>query len=583
MAAQGSEVKSSLHETTLPIQDRIKNAKYTVEKKCEVGEYTQAKKIIESLKTEGEATHNKELVFISYDLLGDVAKCQKNYSQALQHYIRASDSLAANHFWRNLCNTYIDLLELYRILINRPEALKYGQKAQRIYHTYQLNDSLVLARIYHRIAAVDNEYGPASRADSSIVYSRKALSISRALNNASLMAISYNELGYSFHHKKIIDSAEMYYQKAENIWIKIHSSYAINAMHNKAALYAEFNFKTNQIIPLYLSIVKLVKDNKYDYNLNNVYFSLSDLYEKKRDFKKALFYMERYHEEDVLYVKKIWKSEINEIDEKYHNEKLQQEIKNDEAQLKLSTLTIKQQQSENRQAFMALFATILFLALLFALVYLIWKQNKLLKQKNKEKDVLIQEIHHRVKNNLQFVSSLISLQIHASQSQHDIHLLNDMFKRIKAMSLVHGMLYKNNVETNVDMKIYLTELITLIDELINTKKIPIEFSLNIDSIMLDSQKSIALGIMVSELVSNSIKYAFSPHAEAVIGINLHQKEKHCFFTYYDNGGGMHDAHIDSKGLGMRLIKIFSKQLKGDGRFENKQGLHFRLVFNTDKV
>jgi two-component sensor histidine kinase len=212
------------------------------------------------------------------------------------------------------------------------------------------------------------------------------------------------------------------------------------------------------------------------------------------------------------------------------------------------------------------------------------KKNKLLLAKNAEKDVLIQEIHHRVKNNLQFISSLINMQINTNEKTGDASSLNDASRRIKAMSLVHEMLYNQKDLAGVNIKNYLTELLATINDLVNSEKIPIEFEVNIEEMMFDTSNATALGMITSELVSNAIKYAFKNYqTKPIISVSLKliKETKQIEFRLSDNGSGFEQTNEARKKLGMRLIGIFSKQLKGEYKFENKDGLIFILLFKEN--
>ena len=211
----------------------------------------------------------------------------------------------------------------------------------------------------------------------------------------------------------------------------------------------------------------------------------------------------------------------------------------------------------------------------------IYDNNKILYIKNKEKDSLIQEIHHRVKNNLQFIGSLINMQINTSKNTAEIDTLNDASRRIKSMALVHEMLYNRNDVKGIEINKYISELISSINDVVNSKKIPIKFTIDCDILDFETSKAIALGMITSELVSNSIKYAFGKTKKPQITISLktdHNNQTIAFIVS-DNGIGMKGKKKESpEKLGLRLISIFSRQLKGDYSFINEKGLTFKLTF-----
>lgn len=203
-----------------------------------------------------------------------------------------------------------------------------------------------------------------------------------------------------------------------------------------------------------------------------------------------------------------------------------------------------------------------------------------LKSSLDEQTALLQELHHRVKNNLQIISSLISLQTNSSTDSSEIHSLNDASRRIRAVALVHEMLYKQD-KAEIDIKFYLTELASTINELVNVQQLPIKFNLDVDNIVLKVDQAVALGMITSELISNSIKYAFTGVDHPEVILSLHKKNNGNTIVYIvkDNGPGNVSKDVNDKTrFGMRLIDIFSRQIKGSHSFCNNNGFTYELQF-----
>ena len=287
-----------------------------------------------------------------------------------------------------------------------------------------------------------------------------------------------------------------------------------------------------------------------------------------------------FHTSKCADLNRIGEVALNDIKEKYENEKITKKMSVVSDELVESQIILKQKKKENVIISIFLSLSVFLVILVIFLLRQVRRRNKLLHDKNFEKDVLISEIHHRVKNNLQFVSSLMNMQINASTHKEEIYSLNDASRRIRAMSLVHEMLYNHTEIDGVLIRQYLTELLETINELVNSDKISIEFELKIDEIIFDTSKSIALGMITSELVSNAIKYAFKDTKEPKISILLKQNKKDgsMLFVVKDNGTGFLEKNNSEKRLGMRLIGIFSRQLKGEYKFENEAGLKYTLNF-----
>lgn len=171
------------------------------------------------------------------------------------------------------------------------------------------------------------------------------------------------------------------------------------------------------------------------------------------------------------------------------------------------------------------------------------------------------------------------MQKSSAHNVAEIYTLTDTSRRINSMSLVHEMLYNDDKTEGVQFKNYIQELTNSINELINTETIPVKFNLNIADAIITASDAIALGMITSELVSNSIKYAFVNQPTPVISIVL--EKQHNFYTYTvaDNGIGLNNDISTKNKLGMRLIDIFSRQLKGKYQFENNNGFTYILTFD----
>lgn len=194
-----------------------------------------------------------------------------------------------------------------------------------------------------------------------------------------------------------------------------------------------------------------------------------------------------------------------------------------------------------------------------------------------EQKAMLQEIHHRVKNNLQFIEAIINMQINISREESSQHLLQDINRRINAMTLVHEMLYnKENLE-KISVRHYIAELIKKLRGIVDGKQSNFEFNDDIDDIQLNINTCMALGMITTELVSNALKHGVVNSDNPAISIQLKKtnKEKNYFYKIRDNGPGLPEGKIQN-GLGMRLIDIFARQLRGSYTFRNDDGLLFTL-------
>lgn len=198
-----------------------------------------------------------------------------------------------------------------------------------------------------------------------------------------------------------------------------------------------------------------------------------------------------------------------------------------------------------------------------------------------EKEVLLREIHHRVKNNLQVISSLLNLQARQISDDRLLSVLMESRQRILSMAGIHEELYRSKNLSRINFKGYLKNLI---HDLSSTYKPPnqqVQIDAEIDPVSLGIDQAIPCALIINELFANSLKYAFPNERQGRIHIDFRcNADNHCTLIIQDNGIGL-PLELDirtTKTLGLRLVRILSSQLKAQLDIEREQGTTFRLEF-----
>jgi two-component sensor histidine kinase len=204
----------------------------------------------------------------------------------------------------------------------------------------------------------------------------------------------------------------------------------------------------------------------------------------------------------------------------------------------------------------------------------------------KEKEILLREIHHRVKNNMQIISSLLRLQSGNITNQDDIGMLKDSQNRIKSMSLVHEKLYGSKDLSHVNFKDYIKELAGVLFQSYETHRGEVRLNISVDEIWLGIDTAIPCGLVINELISNSLKHAFPDKRKGEISISFHKIDEEEFnLRVSDNGIGIPDE-LDPRStssLGLRLLTTLSEnQLNGKMRLWKNKGTEFELIFKEIK-
>jgi PAS domain S-box-containing protein len=195
-------------------------------------------------------------------------------------------------------------------------------------------------------------------------------------------------------------------------------------------------------------------------------------------------------------------------------------------------------------------------------------------QSLKEKEVLLKEVHHRVKNNMQVISSILNLQSSYVTDQYALNLLKESQNRIKTMAYIHESLYQNKTFTSINFSEYISTLTNNILQSYAASIQKVKLELDIQKIILNLDTSIPAGLIINELVTNSIKHAFSGSNEGIILINLYTKDNTLFLEVSDNGKGF-PKDVDFKNtnsLGLQLVNTLVEQLNGKLELnDNKEG------------
>ncbi len=212
------------------------------------------------------------------------------------------------------------------------------------------------------------------------------------------------------------------------------------------------------------------------------------------------------------------------------------------------------------------------------------KADDALKESLNEKEVLLREIHHRVKNNMQIISSLLNLQIQFEDFDETVSVLRESQGRIKSMSIVHEKLYRSDSFTKINFKEYLTSLISDIFYSYGVNKGLIKWDLDIEDVHMGFDTAIPLGLIINELVTNSVKYAFPEGRKGKIKIMLKLKNENYFLTVMDNGVGIPVGIKPEKTetLGLQLIISLINQLDGNMELDRSHGTKYKITFQELK-
>lgn len=210
--------------------------------------------------------------------------------------------------------------------------------------------------------------------------------------------------------------------------------------------------------------------------------------------------------------------------------------------------------------------------------------ENLIKSSLNEKSILLQEIHHRVKNNMQIISSLLNLQTKYVNDEKAVEVLKESQNRVKSMAMIHEKLYQSRDLSHINFGDYIQSLVTNLFYSYNIEKTHIKPVLEVDNLNLNIDTAVPCGLIISELVSNCLKYAFPPGMTGEIFISLKFIDNKYELTIRDNGIGLSE-NIDFNNLetlGLLLVNNLTEQIDGEMTINRKHGTGFRIRFEEIK-
>ncbi len=323
----------------------------------------------------------------------------------------------------------------------------------------------------------------------------------------------------------------------------------------------------------YLPCIQQLEESGED-RIYTLYQSIAECYEKLGDYQNSLKFERSYADIKNRMNEETIANLESEVIAKYESGKKDEALSNQQNQLAQKT---KMQQ-------LSTIALLVLLGLLSGLYYLLNKTKQVsrsLALKNEENEILLKEIHHRVKNNLQILSSLLSLQSDSAEDELIAGALRESKSRVESMGLIHQKLYSKDHLSSINMREYIEELCDKLEDSYNSDDRKVQIDRQVEIGLADVETAIPLGLIINELITNSMKYAFDDTQDGLIELKLFEtKDEMLMLRVSDNGSKSVsvDEQQNSTSFGTRLIKILSKKLKGTIQVSQINGYQTAISF-----
>lgn len=427
--------------------------------------------------------------------------------------------------------------------------------------------------------------------DSAMYYAQKSYEMFLSNGLTEDVGTSLSLMGNIEFKKENYPKALQYYQKAlESLRTEQTQSYA-GFLFNIGYTYLKVG-DFSQALGFMEKSLEIRKQINHHSGLRDSYQGLAEVYESRGDFRKAFDYLTLFHAFKDSISNEARGQLLAEIETRYETEKKDQAIAVLEQQNEIQSLRAQTQQI---QIYLSLGGLVLLVGLtgLFFRQSSIRKRNNiLLEAKNKEiakqnaeRELLLKEIHHRVKNNLQIISSLLSMQTRSLKDDKAKDAMKESQSRVKTMALIHEKLYQYENLAKINMKEYMQQLSDFLTQTYRSEK-QIHVNIDAEDINLDMDMAIPLGLITNELLSNSLKYAFQDKEGGEIYITFTEPEPGIYkLLVRDSGKGL-DDNLDienTKSLGLKLVRTLTRQINGNLKISSNPGATFEIDFSEQSL
>ncbi|WP_209404219.1 sensor histidine kinase [Pseudozobellia sp. WGM2] len=529
----------------------------------------EAEKILKSAMTkvqEQDLPHLYTQLGYVYERRGILGKAADYALEALKVGEKLSDK-------RAIAMAYSDLSNLFWKQEKYDAGLEYGLKSLALYEERGINDLDYDFTLF----VVASNYLSLEEHEKALNYLRHSITIGERYgfyNNLSdayiVMLEVYANLNELEEAEKAGINALKYAELLDNNFMVMRSWLSLGKVKNLQGHYSLAIDHLKQSITT-------ATDNFGDaFHLSMAYEALGRAYAGNHQYKEAYRAFAQYDtlKETVF---------TAEADNRISLLRTEFEVADKENKIRSQEVFISKQQTTQKLIIVITGLLFLLLLLAYKTIQNKFKVNKILKKQNEEKEFLLKEIHHRVKNNLEIVSSLLSLQAARIDNVDILSAMNESQHRVQSMGLIHQKLYTGENLAAVEMKSYFLKLGEYIIDAYGASDL-VELNADMKPLELEVDMAIPVGLIVNELFTNSLKYAFPDGRKGKITISLKEVGSKLRLDVIDNGIGKPlEVQNNGTGFGTQLIELLTKQLDGKILLNVNKGTAISIQFQLTKA
>ncbi len=509
-----------------------------------------------------------------------------DHGEALELNMRHDDALILYHElilksekikkWNLMAFAHIAAARCYEAIGRSSECLYHLNISKTLIETHQLDT--VLATFSYRFSSYHRLY---DNKDTAFKYASQSVHLGHLYQVNRAVFDGHLLLGIL---SKNLDSSILHFKKAIDIF----------------SLNGDFHGAASQNLNI---VSKLIQEGRHDEAEKEIQMSLAYIDKIEKETKNYFYILQRWHHlKSMLFVKR------KSIDSAYYhllkaNEfHKQSEWYIDQEKITENSIDFAVFKEKEKSRYLENISGIMKwgIFILTAGIILIWflynsnrkkhkeiiKQNSLIQHQNisleqavQKQSLLLSEVHHRIKNSLQLILSLLRIKDNDPLSHQLTPYLNEISSKLKSISLIHEQLYNTGEFEKIEMQKYFENLLTQFN-ILPDADLTFEYSINAEGVFLNVETAMPIGIICSELIGNSLKYARIPGKKLFINIKLELIENKFVLRYEDNGPGIPENIMDKNpdSVGLNLIKNMVRQLQAESSTSNQNGTHFYMNF-----
>ena len=579
-------------------------------------------------------TNYKEARFYFDKIDINIDAYHKNYAKAISKLLK---TLSEN------CSTLDDSLWCYINLKNCYLEIKDGIKAIDMNRFIEQNYNNRQDKSLEYGEAKSKLYSSIGMYRESIIERKKEKTWPRNLPMFADVSLN-NDVGHFYNKLNKFDSAAHYFLLAKTALKKIQTTpqtektikFYYDLIGGNLAYSKFYSGNYSEAIPLLEADVEASNASKEYRSAYNAYLMLIKTYLKLNSSQKAKIYLDTLQAFQKRFPDMFCDSKINLIYGEYYNlikdykqasqhfnqyiqsndsvlsiekerhfinQSVAYNVQNKELELRQKNIILANAKLEESKQKTYRAYTITGIILLIAIIILlvlnnqyskkrekelaqinkqIQSQNIIIEQSLKEKEILLKEIHHRVKNNLQIITSMLSLQIGKTSSEESSFILNEAKQRIASIALTHQMLYQKGNLSSLQLDDFISKLVLQIESTIPQNNVTISLNLQSNNTSINIDTAIPLGLIINEIITNCFKHAFPNNRTGNINVSLIKELNQLVLTIKDDGIGFNVENASqNKSLGLELIEILAEQLNASLKTINENGTKYILTLNTN--